>query len=360
MKKISHITGRKAAWESPSNIAIIKYWGKLEGQIPANPSISMTLHKAYTRTCLEVTERKTEPGMVELEFRFEGKPNDKFREKLEKYLAGLLPDFPELAEVRLEAESMNTFPHSSGIASSASGMSAFALCLAEVMYGQSEAAMAGPHFLREASRLSRLASGSACRSVYGGFTVWGKHPEVTGSSDEYAIPLPTGINEDFLDLRDAILLVSRKEKSVSSRAGHSLMNGNPFAPERYKMAGRNASSLVHALAAGDWNRFVELTEMEALVLHSLMMSSNPSFILFEPNTIQIVKAIRSFRHETGIPVCFTLDAGPNVHLLYPGRHRQRVVDWIRSELSGSCQDHQWIDDEIGNGPKRIPNSCTSG
>jgi diphosphomevalonate decarboxylase len=91
-----------------------------------------------------------------------------------------------------------------------------------------------------------------------------------------------------------------------------------------------------------------------------MMSSNPSFILFEPNTIQIVKAIRSFRHETGIPVCFTLDAGPNVHLLYPGRMREQVVEWISAELLNYCQDRQWIDDELGNGPRRISNACISG
>jgi diphosphomevalonate decarboxylase len=208
-------------------------------------------------------------------------------------------------------------------------------------------------FMQQASRLSRLASGSACRSVYGGFVVWGKHRDIPGSSDEFSIPFPFPVHPECVDIRDAILVVSKKEKSVSSRAGHTLMEDHPFALKRYEMANDNLSELVRALEKGDLQRFVQITESEALVLHALMMSSDPSYILIEPNTINIVKAIRQFRQDTGVPVCFTLDAGPNVHLLYPGAKQIKVGEWIENELLQYCEESKWIQDHIGDGPVTI-------
>jgi diphosphomevalonate decarboxylase len=84
-----------------------------------------------------------------------------------------------------------------------------------------------------------------------------------------------------------------------------------------------------------------------------MMSSDPSFLLIEPNTLNIVHVIRRFRKETSVPVCFTLDAGPNVHLLYPGESESLVKEWIREELMKYCENGKWIDDRIGDGPERI-------
>ncbi len=175
-----------------------------------------------------------------------------------------------------------------------------------------------------ASHLSRLASGSACRSVYGGYVIWGNVPELAGTSDDFAIPVPFEVNPVFKGMKDAILVVSSKEKAVSSRAGHSLMEGHPYAGARYEMAMTNLLNLSEALRSGDFEEFVRITESEALNLHALMMSSHPSYLLIEPNTLNIVNAVRLFRKETKIPVCFTLDAGPNVHLLYPAANVQAV------------------------------------
>jgi diphosphomevalonate decarboxylase len=343
----------KIIWRSPSNIALIKYWGKFPGQIPANPSLSMTLSKANTVTGFEFQPKDEDHGDIDLEFFFEGHRNEKFRGKILQYLQFLLEEYPILSAYSFRVESSNTFPHSTGIASSASGMSALALCLADFLALKGIISADNADFFREASRLSRLASGSACRSVYGGFTAWGFHDSIHASSDEYAVPVPFQVHSNFADVRDAILIVSNREKSVSSRAGHNLMEGHPFAGRRYEMARQNFSLLLDALRNGDHEAFVTITELEALVLHGLMMSSSPSYFLFEPNTVSIVNAVRRFRKDTGIPVCFTLDAGPNVHLLYPGDSAEEVRGWIKTELTLNCQDGKWIDDQMGNGPEKL-------
>lgn len=340
-------------WQSPSNIALIKYWGKKEGQIPANPSLSLTLSKAVTEMRMDYGPGLTGIGQPQLDFWFDGEPNQKFREKIQNYLIALSQNYPILKEIKIEIRSKNTFPHSSGIASSASSMSALGLCLATMFTELGILQPAPDEFFREASNLARMASGSACRSVYGNYTVWGEHPAIPGSSDTFAIPFPFGIHPDFANVRDAILVISSKEKSISSRAGHGLMDSHPFAGKRYEMARSNLLILHSALTSGDWGAFNRIIEMEALVLHALMMSSNPSFFLFEPKTISVVNAVRRFRLDTGIPVCFTLDAGPNVHLLYPGEEKLKVSDWIRDELLGFCQDGFWIDDGIGEGPLKL-------
>jgi len=355
MEGIQYNFSGKVAWRSPSNIALVKYWGKKQGQIPSNPSLSMTLEKAFTEMVIEFGNKQNLSEVIDLEFLFEGEKNPGFEQKIYAFLSSLLPEFPVLGNAKLKIHSWNTFPHSAGIASSASSMSALGLCLVSLFERAGSKFYSNSSFYQEASRISRLASGSACRSVYGGYAIWGKHTEVPGSSDEFAIPLLFEVHRSFKDIHDAILLVSSKEKSVSSRAGHSLMNGHPFAGSRYEMANNNISSMIKALTSGDFDEFVRITESEALTLHALMMSSNPSFILMEPDTINIVSAIRRFRHDTSIPVCFTLDAGPNIHLLYPGKDEKKVKEWIGSELLIYCQDSKWIDDRIGKGPVKIEN-----
>jgi diphosphomevalonate decarboxylase len=107
---------------------------------------------------------------------------------------------------------------------------------------------------------------------------------------------------------------------------------------------------VIALKNGDLDTFIQITELEAMTLHALMMSSSPYFLLLEPNTITLIRKIRSFRENTNIPVCFTLDAGPNIHLLYPEAHQEKVHDFIHNELSAYCEQNKWIADQVGNGP----------
>ena len=345
----------KVGWASPSNIALVKYWGKKGKQIPQNPSISFTLSECRSETF--VTYEKAES--FGFRFFFDGKENPAFGAKIEKFLLDYQAFFPFINQLSLKVESRNTFPHSSGIASSASSMSAFVMCLMEIERSLSPEPVEGSKGrpidldLQKASYFSRLASGSASRSVYPKMALWGATPYYGDSSDEYAVSLENDIHPVFKTYRDAILIVSGETKSVSSRAGHALMDGNPYASARYAQANENIKNLLAALKSGDLDTFINITESEALQLHALMMCSNPSFILMKPNTLNLINEIREFREETKTPLCFTLDAGPNVHLLYPESEAEKVEGFIKNELVKYCVDNCWIADRVGDGPKKL-------
>lgn len=335
----------KVGWSSPSNIALVKYWGKRGKQLPQNPSISFTLSECCSETF--VTYEKSD--RLGFTFYFEGQEKPAFGAKIEKFLLENQAFFPFINQLNLKVESRNTFPHSSGIASSASSMSAFVMCLMDI-----ENQIVGKQSdFQKASCFSRLASGSASRSVYPKMALWGSTPCFEGSSDEYAVPLENEIHPVFKTFRDSILIVSGDTKSVSSRAGHALMEGNPYAPARYAQANGNIKDLLSALKSGDLDTFINITESEALQLHALMMCSNPSYILMKPNTLNLIDKIRSFREETKIPLCFTLDAGPNVHLLYPESEAEKVEAYIKNVLVDYCDQNRWIADRVGDGPKKL-------
>ncbi len=156
-----------------------------------------------------------------------------------------------------------------------------------------------------------------------------------------------------MDYCDSILIVDAGEKSVSSRAGHGLMENHPFKEQRFQRANENLSKLVSALKTGDIDTFIEVVEEEALTLHALMMTSSPSYILLKPQSLWLIDKIRSYRLEKNIPVCFTIDAGPNIHLLYPKKHEQLVRSWIESELAIGLVGKKWIHDEVGPGPVNL-------
>ena len=335
----------KVGWQSPSNIALVKYWGKRGKQLPQNPSISFTLSECRSETF--VTFEKAD--RFGFRFFFEGKENPAFGAKIEKFLLENQVFFPFINQLHLMVESCNTFPHSSGIASSASSMSAFVMCLINI-----ENQIVSKQFdFQKASYFSRLASGSAARSVFPAMALWGKTEAYKGSSDEYAVSLENDIHPVFKTYHDSILIVSGETKSVSSRAGHALMEGNPYAPARYAQANENIKNLLLALKSGDLDTFINITESEALQLHALMMCSNPSFILMKPNTLNLINEIREFREETKIPLCFTLDAGPNVHLLYPEQEADKVEYYIKNVLADYCDRERWIADHVGDGPKKL-------
>jgi len=343
----------KVTWQSPSNIALVKYWGKTGSQMPRNPSLSMTLSKAVTETNISYTKVSGQQ-QVSLNFSFEGKSAPRFSDRVLSYLQRLSHELPWLSQLHLEIDSRNSFPHSSGIASSASAFSALALAISSLSAQINKEVKNPELFLNEASRLSRLGSGSACRSVYGGYVVWGKIHELDTYSDFYAVPVSSGVHPVFKDMQDAILLVNASAKKVGSSAGHKLMDTNPFATARYAQANRHVNEMLTVLADGDLSRFIEIAEQEALTLHALMMASTPGYVLMESGTLAIIDRVRRFREETKVPVCFTLDAGPNVHLLYPDGFRSDVMKLIKEELLSFCSAGQFLDDEIGQGPKQIP------
>lgn len=332
----------KVSAKSPSNIAIVKYWGKHGNQLPNNPSISFTLSRCFTETSIAVNHNGSEN--YHLTFLFDGKESPKFQEKIEKYLIDNQQYFGFLKGLDLKIESYNSFPHSSGIASSASSMSALVLCLLKIEKVVNQDFT--PINMQKASFLSRLASGSAGRSVYPVMALWGVTPSISISSDEYAVPLANMVAPVFQTYHDSILIVSNKVKSVSSRVGHSLMNGHPLAEQRYATARHNTEKLLKILHDGDVDEFIKIAEAEALQLHEMMATSNPPYHLMEPNTLKIIELVKEFRHDTGAKICFSLDAGPNVHILYPDACESEVKQFIKEKLLQYCHEYKWIDDKV--------------
>ena len=339
-------------FSAPSNIALVKYWGKREHQIPANPSLSFTLNNCKTITTLTY-EPKHEKN-ISFDLLFEGQPKESFRPKIQKYFERIQDLCPYVLDYHFTIDTQNTFPHSSGIASSASGMAALSANIIAlerlVNPNQSE-----DYYLQKASLLARLGSGSACRSIKGNIVVWGETASIENSFDLFGVAFPYEVHSVFNNYQDTILLVDKGEKQVSSTVGHELMHNHPFAAKRFEQAHENIAKLKNILQSGNLEAFIALVESEALTLHAMMMTSMPYFMLMKPNTLEIINQIWKFREETKVPVCFTLDAGANVHVLYPEKHKTEVQDFIQNELSKYCQNNQFIHDEMGFGVQLIEN-----
>jgi len=343
------ISSETVSESCPSNIALIKYWGKYENQIPANPSISYTLNHCKTNTTIEFLAN--EPFSVQTFL--SGNEEVKFGEKIEKYLKNIEKYLSWILKGKYIIKTENTFPHSSGIASSASGFGAIAKCLMRLDEKFSnyppESSMINDQssfILKKASFLARLGSGSACRSLYNGLVVWGKSDEVDGSSDLFAVKYPDAeIHEIFKDFNDWVLLIHEGVKSISSTVGHGLMNTNPYAERRFQEARENFVPMKEILKNGDMNAFIKLVEHEALTLHAMMMMSEPAFILMKTGTLEVINKIWDFRRETTLPLFFTLDAGANVHLLFPNDgSEEKIKTFIETELLQYTQKNGVVKD----------------
>lgn len=324
----------------PSNIALIKYWGKYSHQIPANPSISYTLNHCKTITKIEFKAGE--------EFRVRtflaGKEENQFAEKIEKYFKSIELYLPWILKGSYMIYTENTFPHSSGIASSASGFGAIAKCLMEMdlQFNLEKQNLSNKELKidnKKASFLARLGSGSACRSLYNGLVVWGETEQVVGSSDLFAVQYPNEeVHSIFKDFNDWVLLIHEGQKSVSSTVGHGLMNTNPYAERRFQEARDNFIPMKDILKSGDLERFIALVEHEALTLHAMMMMSEPAFILMKTGTMEVINKVWNFRKDTGLPLFFTLDAGANVHLLFPSQGKEQIKNFIEKELLQHTQN----------------------
>ncbi len=335
-------------WRSPSNIALLKYWGKRDGQLPVNPSLSFSLSKAHTTTKLTAFPNSNNRGIKAVN----DNPEHPFLNKIKPFWQTVIKEIPVLTNYSIDIHTQNTFPHSAGIASSASGFSALTLTLIDVAQFISGNQLPKEDFLRYASSLSRMGSGSACRSIYGGFTVWGATDLWSQSSDYYAIDINQNIHPSFNNLHDAILLVSAKEKSLSSTKGHALMKEHPYANGRLLQANNNLSLAKKALAEGDWELLSDVSENEALSLHALIISSQGGDVLLEPASLELIQRIRNARYK-GLPIFFTIDAGPNIHLIYPESAKANVEAFIFNELNDICPVDKVIYDHCGTGPQKI-------
>ena len=337
-------------WTAPSNIAIVKYWGKLENQIPQNPSISLTLNESITTTSLSLKPKSNNNS--NLKFEFEGETNKAFEDKTRAFFKKIDKYFPFILNHDIEIKSKNNFPHSSGIASSASSMAALSACLVD-FEKMNNSEMSDDFFWKKASFISRIGSGSASRSICGPVVIWGESEAYENSNDLYAVNISNQTHEIFKDFNDTILIIDPGQKKISSTEGHKLMNKNPFSNQRYDIARKNVIDLKNILKSGDLDGFISIAESEALMIHSLMLTSNPSYILMKPNTLKVISKITEYRSESKFPICFTLDAGSNVHLLYPNNIKDKISDFINNELTKYCSSNKYIEDQVGSGPEKI-------
>lgn len=331
-------TSQQVITKAKSNIAFVKYWGKHGRQYPINPSISMLIPQCETTCEINYELNSTKPGLAS--FCFENKENDKFKNRIEKYLDSIQDVYPLAKTTKFEIKTSNNFPHSTGIASSASAFAAIAKGLVQL----DDSIKTEKEKEEKASILARLASGSACRSTSAAdFSIWG-NSKFLESNDDFSIPfnLDDKIKEDMgFPLIDTVIVVDKTEKTVSSSQGHALMNTHPYKETRIEQANENLRTLYSALKNGDLKSFGEIIENEALTLHALMMSSYPSFVLIKPNTLKIIELIKNYRIESGLDLYFTLDAGPNLHLIYPYKQKEKIDLFIQQEITPLSKDILW-------------------
>ena len=317
---------------APSNIALVKYWGKHGVQLPMNPSISFTLNKSRTHTTALLTLLDKPDDKVSFKFHFDGTHRPDFEPKIAIFFDKIKMYAPFITSFRWQIDSKNTFPHSSGIASSASGFAALAKIVIEL-----EKHLYPPktkeYYDKKASFLARLGSGSAARSTAHPVMIWGQHPKIKNTSDLYAVVPDFELHPVFKNFRDSIVLVEKGQKKVSSTAGHNLMTNHPYKNIRKQQGFDHTLQMTTYLKTGDLENFIKLTEVEALGLHALMMTSEPNYILMQPGTLKILHQIRAIRTQTGLPVCFTLDAGANVHVLYPENTKEDLHRVLFSQIN---------------------------
>ena len=348
-KKASPIS-YATSWEAPSNIALVKYWGKYAEQLPKNSSLSFTLSNSSTNTNVVFTPHSK--SISDFDFYFHNVQKEDFKLKIAIFLERIHSYVPWIGNYHLSIKSENSFPHSSGIASSASSMAALSLCLMDLEQ-QLFPEMKSRYFHQKASFLARLGSGSASRSIQGPVTLWGKNEIQNTSSDLYATPFGESLHPVFKTYQDTILLIDKGTKQVSSTTGHNLMHSHPFAENRFLQATNHLSSLHTIMKSGELDDFIHIVELEALSLHAMMMTSSPYFILMLPNTLAVIQKVWAYRESTSIPLCFTLDAGANIHLLYPKEYKDVILEFINRELAPFCENGQYLKDEVGLGAKKM-------
>ena len=347
---LKHLDSASFTWQTPSNIALVKYWGKSNPQIPKNASISFTLNNCHTITKIDFL-KKEKSESIDFDLFFEGKQKDDFKPKISEFFNRIQEYCPYIFDYKMVINSENSFPHSSGIASSASGLSAISMCLMSLEQ-ELISDLSLEYINKKASFLARLGSGSASRSIEGPLVVWGEHPEIEGSSDLYGVQFSNKVHPIFNNYQDVILLVDKGEKQVSSTVGHGLMHNHPFAENRFLQANQNLTKMSNILQDGDIKNFISLVESEALTLHAMMLTSNPYFILMKPNTLEIINRIWEYRENKESNICFTLDAGANVHVLFPENEKAEVLSFIENELSIFCQKKHYICDNTGLGAQK--------
>jgi diphosphomevalonate decarboxylase len=302
-----------------ANIAFVKYWGNVVPvlRLPFNNSLSMNLSAATSTTTVEFDGRLQTDEIALDDLTLHGAA----RERVVGHL-DLVRDLAKRAD-RAKVTSHNSFPTGTGIASSAAGFAALSV---------SAAAAAGLDMSeRELSALARRGSGSASRSIPSGFVEWQTASE---DADSYAWSIAP---PEHWDLRDIVAVVSQKHKSIGSGGGHDAATTSPHFPARIRSLPGRLNEVRRAIIDRDLERLGPVVEAEALDLHAMAMTSRPPILYWTAATVNMLQAVWRWRAD-GLPVYFTLDAGPNVHLLCEGKHAEALeaevsaLDYVESCL----------------------------
>lgn len=299
----------KATAKAHTNIALIKYWGKRNEQLflPTNSSLSITLDRFYTTTTVEFVE-----GEQKDVFYLNGElANENEQMKITNYL-NLIRDF---ARVNYHAiiHSNNEVPTSAGFASSASGYAALAAASVKALGIETDG--------KTLSQLARRGSGSACRSIYGGFVEW-QMGEKEDGSDSYAVPI---LNEKDWDLSIISVMLETKPKKILSREGMKrTVETSVFYDGWLRTVPNDLAMAKEAIAKRDFEQLGTILESNALKMHATTLGANPPFLYWHSGTLVVMEAVQELREE-GILAFFTIDAGPNVKVITLPQDEKKVV-----------------------------------
>ncbi len=348
----SSIGAGKVTWRSPYNIELVKHFGKREHNLPANPSLSISLSEACTETSIEYEfiEALNSAGVNCL---LEGNDDATFTKCISAFIENVVIDIPILNRLRMNISSKRTLPYLSGGYSLASVFSSLALCLCSIEEKINGSITGTMDFYRKASYLARFGSGTACRSVYGGYVVWGDSDDYRDFSNLYAHPFPFEVHPIFQQMEYNILMVSPENKKITDLTETTMVKTHAYSSGRFDEARNNLSTLIRTLQSGDIDAFIKIVENEALSLHAFLISSLEEGILLKPESNAIIEKIRLFRRETQIPVCFTLDIGPNIHLLFPSAYKDQIASLVKNDLLSFCEGKKVFSDCIGKGPEQL-------
>jgi len=301
-----------------ANIAFIKYWGRASTNplVPLNSSISMTLDAAHTITTVTFDDAYAADALI----LNDAPANPEAALRATRHLDRLRARAGTAARARVI--SRNSFPAASGIASSASGFAALTVAAA--------AALGLDLTPAQMAALAREESGSACRSLLGGYVEWNAHAPDDACVRQLAPP-------DHWDLADIVAIVSEAAKPVSSLDGHALAHTSPLLSARLAALDAALAQTRDAIARRDLAALGDVAEADALSLHAIALTSRPPILYWQPATLTILHAVHGWRRE-GLPAYFTIDAGPNVHILTTRPHadqvaaRARALDGVRDVL----------------------------
>jgi len=305
----------RATAKAHTNIALIKYWGKRNEELilPTNNSLSVTLDGFYTETTVQFNDQLEKDTFTLNQEVITGVAYD----RVTKYL-DLFRTYANRQGLYAEIDSTNKVPTAAGFASSASGFAALAAATAKAL--QLDLTN------KELSQFTRQGSGSACRSIYGGFVEWEKG-QANDGSDSYAIQIAP---QDHWDIRVAAVVLTAKEKDVSSRVGMKrTVDTSVFYDGWLNSLPVDLAEIKQGILARDFEKVGSIAEANCLKMHATTLGANPPFTYWQDTTMTVMQTVQALR-KSHIPAYFTIDAGPNVKVLYLPQDEQKVLETLRN------------------------------